>query len=499
MADYGLTPQGPRIKRLDVILDELHDDISEGWGVNTRLNSQSYFNVQTTAYGDKIAELWEFGLQIYHAMYPYSAETADLDNAVQYGGISREEARPTFYPIFCECVDGTTIPRGTRIRTSTNPTIEFSASAAVTVTRTAFNSTRIRIAALQADSAYTVALNGDLYSYTSIPGNDEQAILNGLAQIIIDEMPQSSADDGSGLVPAFEVTVTEDNRLIIRSNNLQRQHNMALSSNLTTQSVTGIVDFASLTDGEIALPNGVINQIVTAVPGLLNVVNQIPHIAGRLREDDVGLRQSYIDKIFLRSSRMVESIKSAILQNVQGINSVVVYQNDTNVVDADGREPHSVEAVVDGGSDREIATQINIKKAGGIQSFGSIEVTIPGLEGEPIIERFNRPQYVYVWFRLTLTLNPVEILPPNYVEAIKAIILDAMRTVPPGASIVPQRLIEGRIYANVPGIAFIETRTFASIDSGQQPDQYNIGAVPITARQRAISEDTRIEVLLGGY
>ena len=52
---YGLTPQGPNIKRLDTIIDELHDDLSEGWKTNTRLNPKSYLNVQVTAFADKIA------------------------------------------------------------------------------------------------------------------------------------------------------------------------------------------------------------------------------------------------------------------------------------------------------------------------------------------------------------------------------------------------------------------------------------------------------------
>ena len=38
MPDYGLTPQGPNIKRLDVILEEMHSSISEKVGVNTRQN-----------------------------------------------------------------------------------------------------------------------------------------------------------------------------------------------------------------------------------------------------------------------------------------------------------------------------------------------------------------------------------------------------------------------------------------------------------------------------
>jgi len=275
---------------------------------------------------------------------------------------------------------------------------------------------------------------------------------------------------------------------------------MILSANLTTESVTSIVHFYSEVDGEIALPNGVITEIVTQVPGngLLSVTNLIPFIAGRLRETDVELRQSYADKIFHRSNRMLESIKSAILLNVQGVNAIAAYQNDTNLVDADGRWPHSVEVIVDGGSDYEIALQIRDRKAGGIQSFGDVEVIVPGAQNEPMVERFNRPQYVFVWFRIILTLNPAEVLPSNYAEAITAQILEAMRTVQPGVSIVPQRLIDGRIYGNVPGIAFIDTRTFASVESSQIPDEYQSGAVIITPRQRAVTEATRNEVVIGG-
>ena len=36
MSEYGLTPNGPNIKRLDVILDEMHTALSKRWGVNTR-------------------------------------------------------------------------------------------------------------------------------------------------------------------------------------------------------------------------------------------------------------------------------------------------------------------------------------------------------------------------------------------------------------------------------------------------------------------------------
>jgi uncharacterized phage protein gp47/JayE len=272
---------------------------------------------------------------------------------------------------------------------------------------------------------------------------------------------------------------------------------LTLGGNLTTASVTGIVSFASEVNGDIGLPNGVITQIVTAVPGLISVTNLCPHIAGRLLETDAELRKSYIDKIFIRSNRMLESIKSALLRNVQGIARVACYQNDRNFVDAWGRWPHCVEVVVEGGNDYEIALQIWDKKADGIITFGNTEVVIPGDEGEPVTIRFNRPVYVYVWFRIAITMSGTRPLPVNYVDEIKRIVLANMSKQEPGAPIIVQTFLSD-IYTNIPGIAHIEIPTFYTEDAAAHPDDYQDREIPITPRQRAVTDVTRIEVVLSG-
>ena len=92
MSKYGLTQNGPNIKRLDVILNEMHTDLSKRWGVNTRQNPESFINHLLTDVADQIAQLWELGEDVYHSQYPSSAEGQSLDNAAQYGGSTREAA-----------------------------------------------------------------------------------------------------------------------------------------------------------------------------------------------------------------------------------------------------------------------------------------------------------------------------------------------------------------------------------------------------------------------
>lgn len=484
MAEYGLTPKGPNIKRLDVILEEMHQDISERVGVNTRQNPQSLLNHILTNMADKIAELWELGADVYYSQYPSTAESVDLDNAAQFGGSTRGLPAPSYYHILCTGVDGTIIPTGTLIATDTNPTTQLVLGEQKAISRSSFNTVTVKLAVSEATIPLTVALNGTPYTFT--PEAETSAInaLQGLAASIRD-------DD-------FTVTVDEDAALLcIAANDVTSSNALILSANLTTDTVGSVITFATEEDGDILLPNGVVSKIAKAVTGLQSVVNVGSYIAGQLAESDVEFRKSYADKIYSRSSRMLESIKSAILDNVQGVKSVAPYENDTDKVDAMGRWPHSIEVVVDGGDQNEIAQQILATKAGGINTFGAVEVEVPGEYGEGIAIRFNRPTYLKVWFHIGVTMSKSTPLPANYADLIKEIVLESMDGVDAGEDVIPQKTISSAIYGNIPGIDYVDI-TMAVTDDEQHPAVYDLRSITVTARERATTSEEKIEVVIDG-
>ena len=483
MSTYGITPEGPNIKRLDTILDEMHDDLSEEWGVNTRQNPQSFLNHLLTNVADQFADAWEFGLDIYHSHYPSTAEGVSLDNAAQYGGSTRETAEKSYYPIHCTGRDGTTLAAGTMISSTMNPTTQLTITDTRQITRSAFNRADIKVAALGAGDVYTVAINGAVYSF-SPKELDAVSILNGLADAIKDDDFAESVDEENELLHIEAKDVTSTNVLV-------------LSENLTTDTVTSIITFGTVETGDILLPDGVITNIVKADAGLLSVVNRCSYIAGRQEETDAELRQSYADKIFNRSSMMLESIKSAILQNVQGVTSVVPYENPSHEWDEYGRPPHSIEIVVDGGDSTEIAKQILEKKAGGINTFGDVEVVLPGAYDEDITIRFNRPTVIYTWFHLGITLHRNEAIPPNYVDLLREVVLENMNALNAGEDVVPQEFVS-ELYKACSGISYIDVKLFATSDSGQEPTEYPDRSVYITARQRAYTSEDMIEVEIDG-
>lgn len=482
MSEYGVTSTGFVPKRLDTIIDEIHGDLSEKWGVNTRQNPQSFLNVLITNFADSLAELWDTAQDVYNAMYPFSAEGLSLDNAVQFGGIARREAQPTIYPVHCECVDGTVIPEGTLINSITKPAVDFQSRTSTTVSRAAFNSAKVVIAAIQPNAAYTVIVDGLTYSVISTSNPTAGAILGALADEIKGD--RLTAECADGVLTLADISCEE-------------RHSMTLSPNLTTQSVTGIVNFETLTVGDTDLPDSTITEIKTAVPGLLAVNNLIPRIAGSLQESDAELRASYAAKIFQRSSRMTDSIRAAILQNVQGVDFCEVQDNPTNDWDEYGRPPHSVEAVVSGGDNNEIATQILNTKAGGISSYGNTEVDLKLNSGESLTIRFTRPVLLYVWFRVSV--ESLGNLPTDYADTIKAIITSGLSSLGNVDEIAPQQFI-GKMFRQIPNLAHVDILSYYTADPTEtpSPEKYKQDTIPVTVRQRAVTDASRIEVVLDG-
>lgn len=476
MPEYGLTDRGPNIKRLDAILAEMQESMTKKLGVNVGQNTQSFLNHLLTNAADRIAELWEFGEEVYYSQYPSSATGVSLDNAAQFGGSTREMPAKSYYRILCTGQDGTVIPAGTLIATDTSPATNLTLPSDSMITRAAFNKAAIILASPGATAALGVALNGTLYTITPDATKSVSENLAALGEVITD--------------PDFTVSMKED-ALHIEAADPTSSNVMVLSENLTTASVGSVITFATVDDGDILIPNGVVTKVVKAVAGLTEVVNVGDHIAGQLAETDVEFRRSYADKIYNRSSSMLESIKSAILENVQGVLSVAPYENDSNEVDSMGRWPHSIEVVVDGGDATEIAQQILDKKSGGISSFGTEEVTLPGEYGEPIVVRFNRPTYVKVWFKVGVTLSRNTNPPINYAELIKEQILEKVGKLESGESVIPQKFD-----LQASGIDYIDVWMFSTTEDGAMPEEYTQRSVSVSPRERAVTDENRIEVVI---
>lgn len=483
MEQYGVTKQGFVLKRADEILAEIQGDLKRDFGIDVTLNPQSFLNVLTMTFVDQIAELWEMGQESYFSKYPSTAENRSLDNAVQYGGIRRKASQPNYYPIHCTGIDGTVIRKGAIVAADTKPQINLACTVETALTRENCNEVGIRVLSKQPNAVYSITINEDIFTYTVGEEAKEESILKGLMESIVKE--------------GYHVT-SSDSQLIISDQQKARKNVVKLSANLTTSYVVGIVIYATETYGRVEIPAGAISKIVTNVNGLSSCTNILEPTYGREVEADWELRQSYISKIFTRSNSMLESIAGAILEDTDA-RSATGYENDSDVVDKAGRPPHSIEIIVDGGNAADIAQIILKKKAGGIQTYGDIVNTILGRNGEPIIIRFNRPEYIYVWIKVVLETDPSsgsrKSVPSNYKELTKQEIIDTYSGLGAGDPFVSQRCYNN-ILSKIPGIWSVLITCFPASDISESPREYLFRNVNVIPRQKIIIDNQRIEVVL---
>ena len=402
-----------------------------------------------------------------------------LDNAVQYGGIRREAAKQTCYPLHCTGKDGTTVPEGTPIATPDNvsPPVRLFAASDFDISGKSFNEVAITVSALQADGLYSVSVNDRQFSYQNRANGGVSDILSALKQLM--ETSLSSEE--------YAVTLDGD---ILRISDCRkdRKNALTLSNNLTTESVTVIANFYTEDYGKITLPNGILTRKIENVPGFYAVTNLLPPVYGRARETDVELRQSYIAKSALRSNTMIGSIVGELLTNVPDVLSAAGFENPTNAEDARGLPPHSVEMIVEGGEDADIAAAILRRKAGGIQTYGNQEVYVPDVYNEESIRiMFSRPENIEIWLRVTLYGDETK-FPENYRTLVSQSIAESVAGYAPGDSLFIQPLCAS-LYGVMSGLSRVGI-FWASSENGA----YSSDNIVPDLRQKILLDKSRIRV-----
>ena len=163
--------------------------------------------------------------------------------------------------------------------------------------------------------------------------------------------------------------------------------------------------------GSVSANPGDINKIVTPTYGWQDVHNTESAVPGANIETDSKLRQRQSFSTAQPSRTVLEGIKGAIAE-LSGVTRLKLYENDTNLVDADGLPPHSITAVVEGGTDDDIARAIFFKKTPGCYTNGDQTVSMHDTFGQEVRIRFYRPTYV----DMDVTIN-IKAL-PGYISII---------------------------------------------------------------------------------
>ena len=174
------------------------------------------------------------------------------------------------------------------------------------------------------------------------------------------------------------------------------------------------VTFVSEELGPIEGPAGQISVIATPIVGWNSVVNAA--------DAELGLNVDTDPELRLRRERELATVGSATLPSIEAnvsqafpddLQHLRVFENETDLTDADGRPPHSIEVLIFDGvvpsiDDDELAQVIAESKAGGIQSYGSESGNATVTQnGEEVIKpiSFNRAEVLEVYVVYTLDVD----------------------------------------------------------------------------------------------
>ncbi|MCM3413513.1 baseplate J/gp47 family protein [Metabacillus litoralis] len=253
--------------------------------------------------------------------------------------------------------------------------------------------------------AYSLAEMAELaeYIYMGESIDDAEGVqLDRLAKRI--GVPRFLATKASGEV-TFTVdpnTTVESGVIVGRSNGVQYEV-METKTDSGSGAVTvtvECVDFGSLGNAAI----GSVNEIVTIQTGLISVTNNAEITGGRNREEDNEFRDRYFESLSLAGGSGTDAIRANLL-NTPDIRAAIVIENNSDVVDGDGRPPHSFECIVLGGEPGQIGQAILEKKPAGIEPYGSQTIIVKDLSGRDKTIRFNYATVVDIYANITLKTN----------------------------------------------------------------------------------------------
>ena len=471
MSDYGLSAEGFKQKRLADIIQSMNSRIADQLGVQISTEANSVFGQLIGVFSYEIADLWEQTAQVYGAMYPHTASGVSLDNASALAGITPISAEETTVVCTCYGTDGTSIPYGSQISSASNSNIVFQCTdSSATISSSSACDVGITLEEVDAVT-YTVTIDGTPHSYTADGTETIAQVLTAIGSTIT------------------EVTANVENDVLeLTESNQQNTFSCSISADLVFAHIGSPVTFECTTTGAITPAIGDLTDIVTTYAGWDAVSNNVPANTGREAESDTALRQRWNNSLYTRSMGMTDSIASALL-TLNGVTSAYVYENDQDTTYADGRPPHSIEAVVNGGEVDEIGLTIWQKKSAGIDTYGSQSVSINDSQGFPHTIHFNRPLIVPIYLDIAVTEYPEEALPPNAQTMIVDAVINYGNTLTVGNDVILQRFM-GAIYQNVPGIGYI------TVTASTDGVTYSSSNISIDARHVATFDATRVQVTI---
>ncbi|WYV99362.1 baseplate protein [Pseudomonas phage vB_PpuM-NoPa] len=419
----GLTDQGLVIKDSDEVRNDLNtlasslfaDLVAAGDIVDVSENSTlgRLIGVVTPS----IAEIWAQLQLINSSFNPNSATGVALDNIIALSGINRLPAQATRAQVLFEGNNGIILssPAG-RVRSSTTQRT-FSITSPVSMTPNAASGVGIVVANVQQNTKYRFSYSVDGVNF--IDTEITSPASGATSASILTQIETAVKNSLSGIFTTYR----QDGRLFISRVDPFQIVNFSVSVNLRIEKVIKLGLVADDQTGPFEQPANTIDSISVPIAGWVSVWNPTAATTGRYTETDAELRERFRNSKFVQSANIIEALIDALI-NVAGVSDVIIYENDTDTVNAEGVPMKSFMPIVLGGLPSDIANAIWKNKPTGIGSYGNTTVQIVDSQGLSHPISFMRPTAVPVYIKMAVVSDGTGTLPGDAVALIRQNILD---------------------------------------------------------------------------
>lgn len=478
---YGVTTQGFVRKRLDDIKLDIENRLLSQFG-DVNLGPDSVLGQFVGVMSKVLADEWEVVEQTYYAMYPNSAEGISLDNSLLLIGIERIASSKSRVIAAAGGIEGTLVEAGKQAVLPGSGNI-FEVVENIFISSGNAIRARVYIVNIVNSVDYVCLVNLVTLSYESSSSATLDEIGEGIAALINDSPIPVTASYTSG-----------DDFVELETDDFRQGFNLIVDQYLSVSNLESPVEMIALNVGPIAVPINTLTQIQTPVAGWNSINNYLPAVLGRNTETDPELRIRRKQALRVAGAATVESIRARLLQDLQGVTGVTIFENRSIEEDSEGRPGKSFEVIISGGDDQEIVEKIWELKPAGIETFGNIERTITDSMNLPHQIFFSRAVPIYLWVSAEITLYDEEIFPQNGLNAIKDQIMIYGNSLGVGDDVIVQRFF-GFIF-QIPGIATIDLKVATSETAEGLPGAYSDQNLEISAREIAELDLSRVGVTI---
>lgn len=476
----GIDATGFTKKDLQTIKTEIEDEFKNAFGTDIDVSESSVFGQIIGILSKKVSNIWELAQAVYASLNPDSSEGITLDRIAALNYITRLSASKTVVNAALYGTQGTIITTGSKA--NLNETAEeFEITADTTITKAAAVSIIFSVTTVFNGYTYQITINSTVFQFISDSDATAEEIIAGLkTQVDAGSEPVTFTDnlDGSALILADDGITS---------------FSFVEGTNLQIDEIGSNGEFQALVAGSISAPANTLQNIVTPIAGWDSINNIVPGTTGSEEETDEELRIRRRENQNLSCGGTEEAIISRILQNVDGVSDVFAVSNRTNSTDGDGRPAKSVEMTVLGGTDQDVGDELWLALPAGIESYGNTTVIVEDSEGNSQTVKFTRPENVYIWLNIDITLYAEETFPSNGTEQVKEEIV----TFAASEYIIGKDVLRERLYQpifQVPGIASATITVATSSTPAGPPGSYTASDVPIDSREIAVFNTARITV-----